>query len=77
MVLLGGGATLFFAGGGRANVVIFVAIASFTAALLMAIETIKDRGGRFSLSTLLLIFGLLSLSLGAVGVFIHTLSFRK
>lgn len=43
----------------------------------MAIETIKDRGGRFSLSTLLLIFGLLSLSLGAVGVLIHTLSFRK
>ncbi len=54
------------------HVVMLVAIGSLAAAVLIIIETIRDRKSRFSLSTLMLVFALFALALGAIGVLIHS-----
>jgi hypothetical protein len=65
-------AQYFLTGDLAAKIVFFVMMGSFAAALLIIIDTIRYGGGRFGLSTLMLIVMLFALSFGALAVVIHT-----
>jgi Na+/citrate or Na+/malate symporter len=71
-ILLCGAVMGFASGNVLANLVFLIMLGSLAAGILIIADTFQDYGGRFSLSTFLLVVMLFALSLCALGVFIHT-----